>query len=105
VRGMRGGHRRKTCLGKPPFGFTRKVLRDAAGQVVLHPASSPMHVWCWDPINQVHFIRIFEMFCVEMRSVAEIADYCNAERVGDWDGWLDGGIRKILRNPAYIGVF
>lgn len=104
-RGMKGGHGRNTCLGKPPFGFTRKIKTDAAGRPMCHSDGKPIHELCWDPDNIEHAKRIFEMFCIEKWSLSRIAKKLNSDRVANWDGWTSGGVRKILWNPAFIGVF
>lgn len=104
-RGMKGGHRRRTSLGKLPFGFTRQQLFDDGGRPVRNPDGSPVHVRCIDPENAKHAKRIFELFWIEKKSAPQIAKLFNSERVADWEGWTDGTIKLILRNPAYIGVF
>lgn len=44
-RGMKGAARRQTCLGKPPMGFTRKLMRDEAGNgVQLGQLQRPLRV-------------------------------------------------------------
>jgi hypothetical protein len=104
-RGMKGGHRRRTCLGKPPFGFTRQEQVDNNGQVIRNQDGGPVYVLCWDPDNVCHVKRAFEMFWVEKWSVARIRAHFNEQCIAGWNGWTDGGIKKILSNPAYIGVF
>ena len=103
-RGMRGGARRKTCLGKPPLGVTRKVKRNADGAVERNPDGTPVHERCHDPATMEFARLMFELFVVKHWSPGKIARHFNQLCVDDWDGWSESGIRDMLRNPVYIGV-
>jgi hypothetical protein len=48
-RGMKGAARRNTCLGKLSLGFTRRILRDAQGNVIVGPDGEPTYVRDIDP--------------------------------------------------------
>lgn len=105
VRGMKGAARRLTCLGRLPLGFTRRVLRNIAGDVVLQPDGGPVYEPCWDSVSRAAAVMLFKLFYVKSRSAYRITRIFNRLKVDGWDGWCESGIKYLLRNPAYIGVF
>jgi len=105
VRGMKGGARRFTCLGKQPLGFTRRILRDESGSVVRRQDGRPRHQPCWDPDTQNAAVMLFKLFYVKCKSPYRITQIFNRLKVEGWDRWTQKGIVELLHNPAYIGVF
>jgi len=105
LRGMRGTARKGGSLGRPPFGFTLKIKRDEHGNVLLGPDDKPKKEPCWDPATSEDARRMFEWYAVENKTPYWITKEFNRLRVDNWDGWTEGGIKMMLRNPAYIGVF
>jgi len=105
LRGMRGTARKGGSLGKPPLGFTLKLKRDEHGNVLPGRNDKPKKEPCWDPATRDDGYRLFECFAVQNRTPYWIAKEFNRLKVDGWDGWTPGGIKKMLRNPAYIGVF
>lgn len=103
-RGMRGGARRKTCLGKPSLGLTRRAKRQADGSVERNPDGTLVYEWCHDPSTMDFARLLFELFVVKNWSPGKITQHFNQLCVEGWDGWSESGIRKMLRNPIYIGV-
>ncbi len=104
-RGMNGAARRGSTLGKLPLGFTRKPVQDESGNVVRRPNGRPLHERTHDEATMQDVIRAFVQFIDDSWSYTRIAKDFNARSVEGWDGWDAGNIRKMLINPAYIGVF
>jgi DNA-binding CsgD family transcriptional regulator len=105
VRGMKGTARTGGSLGKPPLGFTLKIKQDEHGNVLVGRNGKQKKEPCWDPTTKDDAIRAFESFVVQSRSSYWVTKDFNARKVDGWDGWSPGGIKRLLRNPAYIGVF
>lgn len=103
-RGMRGGARRRTCLGKPPLGLTRRAKRDDTGRFLRNADGSPVYELCHDPVTMQLAQLIFELFVMKHWSIGKIVRHFNEACMDDWDGWTSSGIRGVLRNPVYIGV-
>jgi DNA invertase Pin-like site-specific DNA recombinase len=104
-RGMRGAARRGTVLGRPPLGFTRKVHRDKNGNIVCRPDGRPRHELCIDPETQKHRAQMFELFSVKKWSPYQIAKHFNDLKVDGWDGWTEGGVKKMLVGLDAMGIF
>jgi len=105
LRGMRGTARKGGSLGKPPLGYTRKVLRDENGNVVIGRNDKPKKVPCIDPGTCQDAVHMFELFVVKGWTPYRIMKDFNQREVDGWNGWTEGGIRKMLFNPSYVGVF
>src|SRR5207249_4505926 len=88
-RGMRGAARRRTCLGKPPLGFTRVVCRDEAGHVIVGADGQPKYRFCKDPATQGVRRLLYELFAERCWSVYQITKYFNEQRIDEWDGWCE----------------
>jgi hypothetical protein len=58
-RGMKGGAERGNCLGKLSLGFTRRVKRDAKGNVVCRPDGQPRKEPCIDPDTKAHRVLLY----------------------------------------------
>jgi DNA invertase Pin-like site-specific DNA recombinase len=104
-RGMKGAARRRTCVGKPPMGFTRKVVRDADGVPIVHPSGIPLFTWAIDPVSRQFVELLFELFVDRRMSAYAIAKQFNQQKLDGTDGWTESTIKNMLWNPAYIGVF
>lgn len=104
-RGMGGTHRNGGTLGRPPLGYSRSVKRDESGLIQHGPDGAPKTEICFDPETQAIVLEIFEMFVNRRWTTHRIAKDLNRRKVNGWDGWTSGGLLKILRNPAYVGVF
>lgn len=104
-RGMCGAARRGTVLGKLGLGFTRRVLRDAAGNIVYRPNGRPRHVPCIDPETQKYRQLLYEMFVIQNLSLYCIRERFNEMKVDGWDGWTPSALRKLLWSGSSIGVF
>jgi DNA invertase Pin-like site-specific DNA recombinase len=105
IRGMKGAARRHTVLGKPPLGFTRKIVRDEDGQIVRRPSGKPLHELAIESEFAELVRRIFRLFVVKLWSPYRIAKRFNARKHEGTDTWTESTIKKILKNPASIGVF
>lgn len=104
-RGMRGAAQRRTCLGKPPMGFTRKVVRDAEGNPIVRPNGKPLFTWAIDPTSREFVERLFELFVDQRLSAYEISKRFNRQKCDKTDTWSESTVKNMLSNPAYIGVF
>lgn len=104
-RGMAGTARNLGTLGVPPLGFTRKVVRNNDGEVVRDVEGIPKTTFTPDPGTLAIVYLIYHLYVNEGWTPYRIINEFNTHRVNNWDGWTEGGVRKILRNPAYIGVF
>ena len=104
-RGIRGTARRGGCLGKLSLGFTRTVRRDIEGRSVRDKDGVPEYVPCIDPATRDARRLLYELFVEKCWSVCRITKHFNALKVEGWEGWTDGGIRKLLWSPSAIGVF
>jgi hypothetical protein len=104
-RGMKGAAGRGTCTGKPPLGRTRRVCRDSEGRIVRRQNGSPRHTTCVDPETQGFVEEAFECYAIKLESRDKISRDWNMRKVDGSTGWTPSAIRKILSNPAYVGVF
>ncbi len=104
-RGMKGAARRRTCLGKPPMGLTRKLMRDASGNPMVRPSGKPLFSWAIDPVSRQFVELLFELFVDRRMSAYAIAKLFNQQKVDGTDTWSESTIKGMLWNPAYIGVF
>ncbi len=104
-RGMRGAARRGTCLGKLGLGFTKRQSRDQNGNVRTDGEGLPVYEPCHDPQTSADRRMAYELFCVKNWSPGQISKHFSALLIDGWDGWLEGGIRKLLWSEASIGVF
>lgn len=104
-RGMKGGAERRTSLGRPPMGFTRKVIQSADGTLILRPKGKPLYAWAIDPDSRGFVESLFELFVDRRMSAYAIAKQFNQQKLDGTDGWTESCIKKMLWNPAYIGVF
>lgn len=103
-RGMGGARRRGTCVGMLPLGFTRRPRMNADGSIERGPDGKPVYEPCHDPDTAEHARLVFDLF-IKCTSRYKIATRLNKLKVDGWDGWTEGAIKKIVENPAYIGVF
>ena len=103
--GMAGAAGENRSLGKPPFGRTRRIKRDANGNIERKPNGAPKKEYCIDPATDAHVQRMFDLFINQKWTAHRIMRLFNRERVEDWDGWTEGAIRDILTNPCYYGLF
>jgi hypothetical protein len=104
-RGMKGAAGRGTCTGKPPLGRTRCVYRDSEGRIVHRQDGTPRHTTCVDPETRGFVTEAFERYAIKLQSRDKIARDWNVRKVDGSTGWTPSAIRKILSNPAYVGVF
>ena len=104
-RGMHGAARRGTVVGRLPLGFTRKVHRDANGNIVYRPDGRPRHEPCIDPETQKHRVLMFELFSAKRWSPYQIAKHFNDLKIDGWDGWTERGIKKLLVGLDAMGIF
>ncbi|GAA4428743.1 hypothetical protein GCM10023155_19550 [Bremerella cremea] len=104
-RGMGGAHRRRHVLGRPPLGFTRSRLRDESGHLVRDSQGTPVNVIAIEPRTSKLVRLIFWLFVKKLKSAYEIAQFLNLVSADDWNGWTESGIKKILSNHAYRGLF
>ena len=105
TRGMKGGARRGTCLGKPGLGFTRQVCRDAKGEIIHRSNGQPRTKPCWDPATKPYRALMYDLYAQQNWSPYKIARHFNSLRVDGWDGWTGAGIKKLLKGLDAIGVF
>ena len=105
LRGMRSAAKKGASLGKPPLGFTRQVMRNEDGNVVVGTDGDPKMVPCIDPETKGIVIEMFDLFVNRGWTSYRIMKEFNKQQMEGWNGWTEGGIRKILYNPAYMGVF
>ena len=104
-RGMKGGARRGTTLGKLPLGFTRRVLRDNHGKIDYRSNGKPRTEVCIDPESREFRLLMFELFVLKSWSPYRIAQHFNQLKVDGWDNWTESAIKKLLKSPTAIGVF
>lgn len=104
-RGMTGTAGRGGTLGRPPLGFSRRPKRDAQGNVLYDSDGNPKTEYCIDPATQPIVHEVFEKYVVKQWTSYQIARDFNTRNVNNWAGWTEAGIRKVLGNPAYVGVF
>lgn len=104
-RGMKGGARRGTTLGKLPLGFTRRVLRDNHGKIDYRSNGKPRTEVCIDPETREFRLLMFELFVLKNWSPYKIAQHFNQLKVDRWDNWTESAIKKLLKSPTAIGVF
>lgn len=104
-RGMGGASRRRTCVGKPSFGFTRIALRDENGNPQIGSDGKPKHGLCFDPETKQYRHLMYELFLEKGLTVHKITKFFNERRIDNWDGWTEAGIRKMLWNASSVGVF
>lgn len=105
LRGMKGGARRHTVLGKLPIGFTRQHVRDACGELVRRPNGKPLCKPAVEPESASLVRNIFKLYSVKLWFAYRIAKFLNRMKSDGTDTWTESSVKKILRNPAYIGVF
>jgi len=105
LRGMKGGARRKTVLGKLPLGYTKKHLRDDAGQIMIRPNGKPLSEPAIDPETSKLVLEIFDLYTVKLWSAFRITKFLNRTLADGTDTWTESSVKKILKNPADIGVF
>ena len=105
MRGMKGAARRGTCLGKLSLGFTRRVHRDANGNVVYRPDGRPRHEPCIDPATRQYRLLMYELFVEQNWTAYRIARHFSKLKVDGWDGWTESAIKKLLKNENAIGAF
>ena len=104
-RGMKGAARRGTCVGKLGLGFTRRICRDANGQVVRRPDGRPRHTPCWDPETKPYRAEMFDLFVHKSWSPYRIAKRFNQFRVDGSNGWTGTSIKNLLAGIDAIGIF
>lgn len=80
-RGMRRAASRGTVIGKLPMPFTRCLLHDADGQVVLGGDGLPIHSICIDPNTRESGLMLFELYTQRLWSPPECR--CKGSR-GCW---------------------
>ncbi|HCO22542.1 MAG TPA: hypothetical protein DIT97_05565, partial [Gimesia maris] len=105
TRGMKGGARRGTTLGKLSLGFTRRVHHDEHGQISYRANGKPRTEVCIDPGTREFRLLMFELFVHRNWSAYKIAKHFNQLKVDGWDNWTESGIKKSLKSPTAIGVF
>jgi DNA invertase Pin-like site-specific DNA recombinase len=103
-RGMKGTADRGGCLGKLPLGLTRHVKRDESGHVVLRPDGRPKYEAGIDPVTAEYAQLMFRLFTKDRESAYKITQRFNSLKVDGWAGWNEATIKKLLGNPAFIGV-
>ncbi len=104
-RGMKGTARRGGCLGKLPLGFTKRAQLDDTGRPILDQNGLPQYEPCIDPPTRPDAELLFQLFTEELLTHGKIARRFNQLCVDGWRGFIRDGIKKMLANPAYIGVF
>jgi len=104
-RGMKGAVSRGTCVGKVPLGFTRRICRDANGEVVRRPDGRPRHEPCIDPVTQPHRLEMYELYVHKNWSPYKIARHFNQQRVDGSNSWTASSIKKLLKGTDAIGIF
>ena len=101
-RGMRGAARRGTCLGKLSLGFTRRVHRDASGNIVRRPDGRPRHEPCIDPATQEYRLMAYELYVKNNWSPHKIVRRFNELKVDGSDRWSVLAIKQLLWSPALL---
>src|SRR5262249_28267380 len=61
-RGMRGAAQRRTCLGKPPLGFTRCSYQDDKDNVIRGADDKIIYKPCVDPATKDFRVLMYELF-------------------------------------------
>jgi DNA invertase Pin-like site-specific DNA recombinase len=104
-RGMAGAATSNRVIGKLPLGYTRRVLRDSVGRILMNGKDQPLHERCIDSETKDYALRMFTWVMKESWTPFMVARKFNELKVEGWDGWSVATIIKILVNPAYIGLF
>ncbi|HMO87502.1 MAG TPA: recombinase family protein, partial [Lacipirellulaceae bacterium] len=86
-------------------GYDHVPMRNEAGEIVLKPNGRARRVRAFDPVRKELALRMWRMFYEEKLTPNRIALIFNRERVDGWDGWRENVVRRMLLNPAYIGLF
>lgn len=105
LRGMKGAARRGTVLGKLPIGFTRKPVKDESGTIVRRPNGKPLYQPAIDPESRSTVKMLFMLFEKRKWSAHKIAKVFNQKEIDNTTTWTETGVKKMLANPAYLGVF
>lgn len=92
-------------LGKLPLGYTRRILRDDSGRAVCRDDGRSRHERAIDPETAPLVRRMFDLAVNHGWSPHALAKKFNEDKSEDWNGWTPEAIRKMLINPAYIGLF
>ena len=103
-RGMKGAASRGGCLGKLPLGFTKRIQRDSEGNPILQSDGSHCHERCIDPATEGDAKLLFRLFTVDRLTPYKIVRRFNELKVDGWAGWTESTLKKLLANPAFIGV-
>lgn len=96
LRGQIEGAKSGSWIGKAPYGY--KIVGEKRNKrLVIDEVGGKVRV----------VERIFDEFVKEGRSLANIAQRLNADKVVSPKGgsWRFDSVKVILRNPAYIGTF
>jgi len=104
-RGMRRAAREEASLGKPPMGFTRKLKRDKHGNPIITAKGKPRFEWVVDPKSKTSVELLFELFVDKRLSAYKIHKLFNQQKIDGTDTWTESSIKKMLMNPAYVGIF
>lgn len=104
-RGMKGTVRRGGTTGRQALGFTRRYQKDDVGNLIYDGKDRPKTEPCHDPATREFGTLLFDLADGKNWSPYRIWRHFNTLRVDGWDGWTEAGIRRMLRNPTYIGVF
>lgn len=104
-RGMGGASERGTCLGKLPFGLTRRQKIDDAGNLMVGADQLPVYEPVIDPQTRPDRLQMFHLFVEQKWTAFMIARNFNERNVDDWDRWSESNVKNLLWSPSAIGVF
>lgn len=95
----------KRVLGRCPLGFTRKRVRDQNGNLVTDADGNAVHEIHIEGESSRLVKLIHRLYTRRRWSAYEIAKHLNSIEADEWNGWTESTVKKILFNPANIGVF
>lgn len=103
VRGMRDAYKLGKPLSKPGFGYKLTPELNANGSLIINAKGKAVQqiVIVEKEAEQVR--RIFKLFVEQGKSLRQIAEVLNAEKVGGKESWSAKTIDNILRRSMYVG--
>ncbi|MBI1370438.1 MAG: hypothetical protein GC162_17520 [Planctomycetes bacterium] len=104
-RGLAGAAEEDRVIGKLPLGYAKRVKRDANGRVIYNSKGLPVHGRAFDPVTKKIVYEMFEKIVHGGWSIYQMTQKFNKEKIDGSDGWTCESIRKLLINPAFIGLF
>lgn len=93
-------------LNTPPYGYKLEPLKDENGNIVIRKDGRIVYKRVIEPKEATIVIRIYREYVYENKSMNEIRDGLNADKVPTRKGgaWERAMVARILKNPVYYGA-